>query len=73
MFANMLASCPSGMEQTDHHVPVHVPAALTCHSADFQDQEPGDIRRLASRADKLCATHIQQSHDFVANVEAAED
>jgi hypothetical protein len=27
------------------------------------EQEPGDIRSLAARADKLWATHTQQSHN----------
>jgi hypothetical protein len=33
------------------------------------EQEPGDIRNLAARADKLWATHRQQSHDLAANVD----
>jgi hypothetical protein len=33
------------------------------------EQEPDDIRSLAARADKLLATHKQQSHNLVANEE----
>jgi hypothetical protein len=37
------------------------------------EQEPGDIRSLAARADKLWATHKQQSHNLVAIVDIAEE
>jgi hypothetical protein len=59
---------------TDHHVPEHVPAASACtlHTL-LGDQEPGDIRSLAARADKLWATQKPQSHDLVASVDTAEE
>ncbi len=37
------------------------------------EQEPGDTRSLAAWADRLWATHRPQSHDLVANVDAAEE
>ncbi len=37
------------------------------------EQEPGDIRSLAARADRLLATHKPQSHDLVAHVNTAEE
>ncbi len=37
------------------------------------EQEPGDIRSLAASADRLWAIHRPQSHDFVANVDTAEE
>jgi transcriptional regulator with AAA-type ATPase domain len=37
------------------------------------EQEPGDIRSLAARADRLWATHRPQGHDLVAQVGAAEE
>jgi hypothetical protein len=37
------------------------------------EQEPGDIRNLAAKADRLWASHKQQAHDLVANVETAEE
>jgi hypothetical protein len=37
------------------------------------EQEPGNIRSLAARADRLLATHKPQSHDLVAHVNTAEE
>ncbi len=37
------------------------------------EQEPSDIKSMATRADKLCATHKPQSNDLVASVDLAEE
>jgi hypothetical protein len=73
LLANMLAFCPSGMEQTimfQYMLLQRLPVTLRTL---LGEQEPGDIRSLAARGDKLWATRRQQSYDVVANVEPAED
>jgi hypothetical protein len=73
LLAGMLAYCPSGMEQTimiQYMFLQRLPVTL---QTLLGEQEPGDIRSLAARADKMWATHKHQSHDVVANVEPAED
>jgi hypothetical protein len=37
----------------------------------LEEQDPGDNRSLAAKADRLWATHIPQSHNLVANVDQA--
>jgi hypothetical protein len=73
MLASMLAYCPAGMEQTimfQFLFLLRLPVTLRTL---LGEQEPGDIRSLAARADRLWATHRPQSHDVVANVDAAEE
>jgi hypothetical protein len=73
LLANMLAYCPFGMEQTIVFQYMFLQRLPVTLRTLFGEQEPGDIRSLAARADKMWATHKHQSHDIVANVEPAED
>jgi hypothetical protein len=72
MLATMLTCCPTGINQTimiQYMFLQRLPVTLTF----FRDQEPGDIRSLAARADRLWATHKPQSHDLVAHLDTAEE
>jgi hypothetical protein len=73
MIASMLAYFPAGME---HPIMFHYMflswLAVTLRSL-LGEQEPGDIRSLVTRADRLWATHKPQSHDLVAHVNTAEE
>ncbi len=72
--AGQYAGLLSRWHGTNRHVPVPLPATTAGDSADVVGElEPGDIRSLAARADRLWATHRPQSHDLVANVDTAEE
>jgi hypothetical protein len=73
LLANMLAYCPSGMKQTVMFQYMFLQSLPVTLRTLLGEQEPGDIRSLAARADNMWATHKHQSHDVVANVEPAED
>ncbi len=58
------------------YLPVYVHPVSAGHHADIAERTGawrGDIICVAARADKLLATHGQQSHDLVANMEVAEE
>jgi hypothetical protein len=73
LLATMLASCPAGQEQTVMFQYMFLQRLPCTLRTLLGEQDAGDIRSLAARADKLWSTHKQQSHDMVANVEAAEE
>jgi hypothetical protein len=73
MLASMLAYCPAGMEQTIMFQFLFLQRLPVTLRTLLGEQEPGDIRSLAARADRLWATHRPQSHDLVANVDVAEE
>jgi hypothetical protein len=73
MLAIILAYSPSGMEQTIMFQYMFMQRLSVTLRTLLGKQEPGDIRSLAARADKLWATHKPQSHDLVANVNKAEE
>jgi hypothetical protein len=73
MLASMLAYCPAGMEQTIMFQFLFLQWQPVTLRELLGEQEPGDIRSLAARADRLWATHKPQSHDLVANVDTAEE
>jgi hypothetical protein len=71
MLANMLAYCPSHMEPSIMFQYLFLQRLLVTLQTLLGKQEPGDIRSLAVRADKLWATHKHQPQDLVATVDAA--
>ncbi len=73
MLASMLAYCPAGMEQSVMFQFLFLQRLPVTLRKLLGEQEPGDIRSLAARADRLWVTHRPQSHDVVANVDAAEE
>jgi hypothetical protein len=73
MLASMLAYCPAGMEQTIMFQFLFLQRLPVTLRTLLGELEPGDIRSLAVRADRLWATHRPQSHDLEANVDAAEE
>jgi hypothetical protein len=73
MLANMLSYCPAGMEQTIMFQFMFLQRLPVTLRTLLGEQEPGDIRSLAARADRLWATHRPQGHDLVAQVGMAED
>jgi hypothetical protein len=66
MLANMLAYCPTGMEQTIMFQFMFLQRLPVTLRTLLGEQEPGDIKSLAARADRLWATHRPQGHDLVA-------
>jgi len=73
MLASMLAYCPAGMEQTIMFQFLFLQRLPVTLRTLLGEQEPGDIRSLAARADRLWATHNLQSHDLVAQVGTVEE
>jgi hypothetical protein len=73
MLANMLPYCPAGMEQTIMFQFMFLQRLPDTLRTLLGEQEPGDIRSLAARADRLWATHRPQGHDLVAQVGIAEE
>jgi hypothetical protein len=73
MLASMLAYCPTGMEQTIMFQFMFLQRLPVTLRTLLGEQEPGDIRSLAARADRLWATHRPQGHDLVAQVGTAEE
>ncbi len=69
----MLAYCPAGMEQTIMFQFLFLQRLQVTLRTLLGEQEPGDIRSLAARADRPWATHRLQSHYLLANVDAAEE
>jgi len=67
MLASTLVYRPFGMEQTimfQYMLLQRLPVTLRTL---LREQEPGNIRSLVARVDKLWATHKPQSHDLVAS------
>jgi hypothetical protein len=73
MLASMLACCPAGMEETIIFQFLFLQRLPVTLWMLLGEQEPGDIRCLAARADRLWATHRPQSNDLVANVDTVEE
>ncbi len=73
MLASMLAYCPAGMEQTIMFQYMFLQRLPVTLWTLIGEQEPGNIRSLAARADRLWATHKPQSHDLVAHVDTVEE
>ena len=69
----MLAYCPSGMEQIIVFQYMFLQRLPVILWTLLGEQEPSDIKSMATRADKLCATHKPQSNDLVASVDLAEE
>jgi hypothetical protein len=73
MLASMLAYCPSGMEQTIMFQCMFLQRLPVTLRTLLGEQEPGDIRSLVARANKLWTTNKPQSHNLVASVDTAEE
>jgi hypothetical protein len=73
LLASLLYFCPPGMEKTSMFQYMFLQRLPCTLRTMLGEQEPGGIRCILARADRLWASYKQQANDLVANVEVAEE